>query len=66
MTLNFHPILLENARAYARRHDMKLNAVFKKGFELLQDQESSRNAPAKPGAGVPVPGWDSEEEEAPY
>lgn len=48
MTLNFHPILLENARAYAKRHDMKLNAVFKKAFELLQDQETSRKAPVKP------------------
>ncbi len=44
MTLNFHPILLKRVRDYADKHGMKLNAVFKKAFELLEDQEFKKAA----------------------
>ncbi len=37
ITLNFHPVFLESVRKYAAGHDMKVNAVFKRAFHLLQD-----------------------------
>lgn len=40
VTLNFSPILLGRMRDYAKRHDMKLNAVLKRAFEALEDLEA--------------------------
>lgn len=38
ITLNFHPILLERIRKYAEAHGMKVNAVLRKAFMLLEAQ----------------------------
>ena len=38
VTLNFSPQFLDRLRKYADSHGMKLNAVVKKAFELLEDQ----------------------------
>jgi hypothetical protein len=45
LTLNFSPIFIDRLRSYAKRHDMKLNAVLKKGFELLENKENVEEAP---------------------
>lgn len=39
ITLNFSERFLERLREYATRNGMKINAVLKKAFELLEDQE---------------------------
>jgi hypothetical protein len=39
VTLNFPEVFLERLRLYARKHGMKLNAVLKRAFELLEDHE---------------------------
>ncbi len=37
ITLNFSPILLDRMRKYAADNDLKLNAMLKQAFELLED-----------------------------
>ncbi len=39
ITLNFSEAFLDRLRKYAASHGMKINAVLKKAFELLEDQE---------------------------
>jgi len=39
LNLNFSEHFIGRLRLYAQKHDMKLNAVVKKAFELLEDQE---------------------------
>ncbi len=41
ITLNFSEAFLERLKAYARRHDMKINAVVKKAFEYLEDHQQT-------------------------
>ena len=36
--LKLHPVLADRMRKYAESHGMKLSAVVKKAFELLEDQ----------------------------
>lgn len=44
VTLNFSPLFLERLRAYAKAHGMKVNAVLKRAFELLEDTPATRFA----------------------
>ena len=37
ITLNFSPILLERMKEYARNNGLKMNAMLKEAFELLED-----------------------------
>lgn len=43
ITLNFHPILLERIRKYAEAHGMKVNAVLRKAFMLLEAQSERKD-----------------------
>ncbi len=63
VTLNFHPIFLRRVRDYADKHGMKLNAVFKKAFELLEDYGLSSKPPVK--AAVPMVTPEEDEDDAP-
>lgn len=47
--LNFSEIFIERLRSYAARHGMKLNAVLKQGFELLEDHEAKTKARLEQG-----------------
>lgn len=37
ITLNFNPILLERMKDYARDNGLKMNAMLKEAFQLLED-----------------------------
>jgi hypothetical protein len=37
ITLNFHPVLLERMKEYARENGLKMNAMLKEAFQLLED-----------------------------
>jgi hypothetical protein len=47
--LNFPEIFVDRLKAYAQRHGMKVNAVVKQAFELLEDHEARRKLPVNQG-----------------
>jgi hypothetical protein len=51
--LNFSHIFVDRLRAYADRHGMKLNAVLKKAFELLEDSEAKKGQQSSAPEGNP-------------
>jgi hypothetical protein len=40
--LNFSEVFVDRLKAYARKHNMKVNAVLKQAFELLEDRDSRK------------------------